>query len=149
MYENVLWATDGSEVADGALREAIRLLEPGGRLIAFHSDERFLGGRSGGLPVLPDEYDRRTKIRAQVDQLKSDGISAELVIEPTHHNAATEIAHAAETYGADAIVCGSRGLGAVAGAIAGSVAMRLPHVATCPVIVVSEKAAQRAAVPTA
>jgi hypothetical protein len=35
------------------------------------------------------------------------------------------------------------GFGIVAGAIAGSVAIRLPHLASCPVIVVSEMAAER------
>ncbi len=145
MYEIVLWATDGSPVADGALAEAVRLLQPGGRLIAFHCDERFLGGRAGGMPLLADEGDRRKKLRGQVEQLKTDGIDAELVVETTHHNTAGEIAKAAEVYEADIIVCGTRGFGVVAGAVAGSVAMRLPHLASCPVIVVSERAAERAA----
>lgn len=148
MYRTVLWATDASPVADGALPEAVQLLEPGGHLIAFHCDERFLGGRSGGMPVLADEFDRRGKLRAQVDQLKADGIDAELIVETTHHNTAGEIAKAAEIYSAEAIVCGTRGFGVVAGAVAGSVAMRLPHLASCPVVVVSEKAAERASLVT-
>jgi nucleotide-binding universal stress UspA family protein len=148
MYETILWSTDASVVADGALAEARQLLQPGGRLIAFHCDERFFGVRSGGMPVLADETDRRGKLRGQVEQLKADGIDAELVVETTHHNAAGEIAKAAEVYGADVIVCGTRGFGVVAGAIAGSVAMRLPHLASCPVIVVSEQAAKRAALTT-
>ncbi len=145
MYETVLWATDGSPVADGALAEAMLLLQPGGRLIAFHCDERFLGGRAGGMPLLVDESDRRKKIRGQVDQLKADGVDAELVVETIHHNAAGEIAKAADIHQADVIVCGTRGFGVVAGAVAGSVAMRLPHLASCPVIVVSERAAERSA----
>jgi nucleotide-binding universal stress UspA family protein len=144
MYEIVLWATDASPVANGALVEALRLLKPGGRLIAFHCDERFLGGRSGGMPVLADETDRRGKLRGQIEQLKTDGIDVELVVETTHHNTAGEIAKAAEVYGADVIVCGTRGFGVAAGLVAGSVAMRLPHLASCPVVVVSEKAAERA-----
>lgn len=148
MYRTVLWATDASPVADGALPEAVQLLEPGGRLIAFHCDERFLSGRSGGMPVLADEFDRRGKLSAQVDQLKADGIDAELIVETTHHSTAGEIAKAAEIYGAEAIVCGTRGFGLVAGAVAGSVAMRLPHLASCPVVVVSEKAAERAQLVT-
>jgi nucleotide-binding universal stress UspA family protein len=148
MYATILWSTDASAVADGALAEALRLLQPGGRLIAFHCDERFLGGRAGGMPVLADESDRRGKLRGQVEQLKTDGIDAELVVETTHHNTAGEIAKAAEVYGADVIVCGTRGFGVVAGAVAGSVAMRLPHLASCPVIVVSEKAAARSALAT-
>jgi len=148
MYEVVLWATDASPVSDGALVEAVRLLQPGGRLIAFHCDERFLGGRSGGMPVLADETARRAKLLAQVERLKTDGIDVELVVETTHHNTAGEIAKAAEISGADVIVCGTRGFGVVAGAVAGSVAMRLPHLASCPVIVVSERAAARATLAT-
>jgi len=143
MYEIVLWATDASPIADGALAEALRLLQPGGHLIAFHCDERFLGGRAAGLPVLADEADRREKLVAQVEQLKADGIDAELVVESTRHSMAGEIAKAADAHDADVIVCGTRGFGVVAGAVAGSVAMRLPHLASCPVIVVSERAAER------
>ena len=148
MYETVLWATDASKIADGALEEALRLLQPGGRLIAFHCDERFLGGRSAGQPLLPDESDQRAKLGAQVDQLRADGVDAELIVETTRYSTAGEIARAAEATAADVVVCGTRGLGIVAGAVAGSVAMRVPHVASCPVVVVSEKAAKRAAVAT-
>lgn len=144
MYETVLWATDASTVADGALTEAVQLLQSGGRLIAFHCDERFAGGRAGGAPLLADEFDRRARIVAQVDQLKADGIDAELIIEATHHDAAREIAKVAEEQGVDVIVCGTRGFGIVAGVLAGSVAMRLPHLAPCAVVVVSEKATENA-----
>ncbi len=144
MYETVLWATDASPIADGALAEAVRLMKPGGRLIAFHCDERFTGGRSGGAPLLADETDRHVKLRAQIEQLLADGLNVELVVKTTHDATAGEIAKAAEVHDVDAIVCGTRGLGVVAGTVAGSVAMRLPHLASCPVIVVSEKAAERA-----
>lgn len=143
MYKTVLWATDGSHDADGALEEARRVLEPHGRLIAFHCDERFAGGRANGTPIKVDETDRKAKIHEQVGALRADGIDVQLVVDVTHRSAADEIAAAAEGHGADVIVCGTRGLGAVAGVVAGSVAMRLPHVAGCPVLVVSERAAQR------
>ncbi len=149
MYETVLWATDASPIADGALAEALRLMKPGGHLIAFHCDERFTGGRSGGAPLLADETDRRVKLRAQIEQLQAGGLNVELVVKTTNDATAGEIAKAAEVHDADAIVCGTRGFGVVAGAVAGSVAMRLPHLASCPVIVVSEKAAQRAVVAVA
>jgi len=148
MFETVLWATDASPVSNGALKVALELLQPGGRLIAFHSDERFHGSRAGGLPVLADEFDLIAKLQAQVEDLREEGIDVELVVEKTHSNTAGEIARAAETGNADVIVCGTRGFGVVAGAVAGSVAMRLPHVASCPVVVVSEKAMERAAVAT-
>ena len=149
MYETVLWATDASPIADGALVEALRLMKPGGHLIAFHCDERFTGGRLGEASLLADETDRRVKLRAQIEQLQTDGVDVELVVKTTSHATAGEIAKAAEVYGAAAIVCGTRGFGVVAGAVAGSVAMQLPHLASCPVIVVSEKAAERAIVVVA
>jgi len=142
MYDTVLWATDASAISEGALRTAVDLLNPGGRLIAFHCDERFFSGRAGGLPLLADEPDRRAHIAATVEELRASGVDVELVFETTSRNAAGEIARAAETLGADAIVCGTRGFGIVAGAVAGSVAMRLPHLAACPVVVVSERAAK-------
>lgn len=146
MYETVLWATDASPVANGALKVALELLQPDGRLIAFHCDERFRGGRLGGMPLLADEQDLLESLRAQIDELREDGIDAKLRVETTHRNTAGEIARAAETCDADVIVCGTRGFGIVAGAVAGSVAMRLPHVASCPVVVVSERAMDRAAI---
>ena len=149
MYETVLWATDASPVANGALKVALELLQPGGRLIAFHCDERFHGGRSGGLPVMADEPDRIGMLRDQIEEIREEGIDAKLLIETTHHNTAGEIARTAEACDANVIVCGTRGFGVVAGAVAGSVAMRLPHVASCPVVVVSEKAAAREKVATA
>jgi nucleotide-binding universal stress UspA family protein len=148
MYETVLWATDASPGADGALVEAVKVLQPGGRLIAFHCDERFLGTRVGGLSVAADELDAKMKLRGQVDELNARGIDAQLVIDVSHQRPVGEIAKAAEEYGADVVVCGTRGFGIVAGAVAGSVAMRLPHVAGCPVLVVSEKAMQRAELAT-
>jgi nucleotide-binding universal stress UspA family protein len=144
MYRTVLWATDASPGADGALAEAMKILEPGGRLIAFHCDERFISSRAGGLPLSADEPERKEKLRRQVDELNAAGIDAQLVIEVTPEHAVGEIAKAAEEFGADVIVCGTRGFGIVGGVIAGSVAMRLPHLAGCPVLVVSERAMQRA-----
>jgi nucleotide-binding universal stress UspA family protein len=91
---------------------------------------------------------RIAKLGGQIEELREEGLDARLVVATTHHNTAGEIARAAETGDAGLIVCGTRGFGVVAGAVAGSVAMRLPHVASCPVVVVSEKAMERAAVVT-
>ena len=59
MYGTVLWATDASPGADGALAEAVKVLQPGGRLIAFHCDERFMSSRVGGLSLTADEPERK------------------------------------------------------------------------------------------
>ena len=136
MYATILWATDGSHEADVALQEALRLLEPGGRLIAFHCDQRFIGSRASGIPIFPDEDDRRRRVSEQVDQLRDEGINAELVIECTTRDAGAEVAAAAENEHVDAIVCGTRGLHGIVGFLAGSTASRVARHATVPVMVV-------------
>ncbi|HEY6963095.1 MAG TPA: universal stress protein [Gaiellaceae bacterium] len=136
MYQTLLWATDGSDGAEVALQEAVRLLAPGGTLIAFHCDQRFVGGRVGGVPVLADEDDRRRHLKARVDELVADGIDAKLVVETTHHSAAHTIVKAAEEANVEAIVCGTRGLGGIQGALLGSVSKELLHHAHVPVVVV-------------
>ena len=148
MFTMLLWATDGSAAADAALGHALALLSPDGRLVAFHCDQRIAGGRANGEPVLADEVDRRDKITAQVEQLKLDGIDAELIVDVTDHTAADDIAELADELDADAIVCGSRGLGAIKGVLLGSVTQRLLHIAPCPVFVVPEHVLKRHPVST-
>ena len=136
MYTKLLWATDASDGAETALQEALRLLAPGGRLLALHCDQRFAGGRAGGLAVVPDEDERQERIRARVDELLAEGIDAELVVVTTHHSPAHGIVRAAEELRAQAIVCGTRGLGSVRGTLLGSVSNELLHHASVPVVVV-------------
>ena len=136
MYKTVLWATDGSDEAERALEEGLGLLEPGGTLIGFHCDQRFLGGRAGGEPVLADEDDRRKRIRARLAELGASGIDTKLIVETTVHSPAHEIVRVAEENHADAIVCGTRGLGGIKGTLLGSVARELLHHAHVPVFVV-------------
>jgi len=144
MYRTVLWATDASPGADGALTEALKVLEPGGRLVAYHCDEHYTSGHARGLSLATDEPEKKEKLRTQVDELNNRGVDAQLVVDVTHEHPVGEIAKAAEEFGAEVIVCGTRGFGIVGGLVAGSVAMRLPHVAGCPVLVVSERAMERA-----
>src|SRR4051794_23057054 len=99
MYATVLWATDGSAEADSALIEAQSLIQPGGRIVAFHCDQRFAGGRMGGAPLLADETDRKAKIRSQVDELNAEGIDAELLIETTRHTTPRAIIRVADEIG--------------------------------------------------
>ena len=141
MYTTLLWATDGSPEADLALSEALELLAPGGRLVAFHCDQRFWRDRAAGAPVLADEFDRRRHIEEQVDELRAAGIDADIDIEVTEHGTPREIAAVAAHAGADAIVCGTRGLGGPFGLLTGSVAADLLRLATVPVIVVPARTA--------
>jgi nucleotide-binding universal stress UspA family protein len=145
MYETVIWATDGSDGADLALDEALHLAElSGGHIVAVHCDQR-LNGRAIGWPTLPDEEDRRIKIRRQVAELTATGADIEVVIRKSHGEAADAVAAIAAELGGNVIVCGTRGHGALAGAFLGSFTQRLLHVAPCPVLAVSERKAKRSA----
>jgi nucleotide-binding universal stress UspA family protein len=136
MYETVIWATDGSDGADVALAEALRLAAvSGGRVIAVHCDHR-LSGRAMAWPALPDEADRQLRLRRQVSALGADGVDIDLVVRSSHGEAADAVAAVAHELGADVIVCGTRGLGAFSGAFLGSFTQRLLHVAPCPVLAV-------------
>lgn len=135
MYTKVIWATDGSDHAETALREALRLMSPNGRLTAVHCDQR-LTGRAGSSSVIPDEEDVLTAIRARVQRLATDGVPIELVVRSSHAEPADMVAAVAAEIEADVIVCGTRGHGALAGAVVRSFAHRLLRGAPCPVVVV-------------
>ena len=135
MYETIIWATDGSDGADLALDEALRLATPAdARIVAVHCDER-LGGRASGWPANPDEPVFRTKIRNQVAELQADGVDIELVVRRTHRAPATLVAEVATRLGADLIVCGTRGLGAFRGGFT----KHLLHLSPCPVLAVPDR----------
>ena len=140
MYTTVIWATDGSAGADIALDEALRLAAAGrGRIVAVHCDQR-MSGRAMAWPVLADEDDRRATIRRRVAALAESGVDVELVIRRSHREAADVVAAIAAELGADVVVCGTRGLGSISGALHGSFTKRLLHEAPCPVLVVPERA---------
>jgi nucleotide-binding universal stress UspA family protein len=139
MYETIIWATDGSEGASSALREALTLAGlTRGHIIAVHCDQR-LNGRAGTWPKRTDEVELRTQIAHKVEALQHDGVDIELVIRRSHREAADAVAATAAELGGDIIVCGTRGLGAFAGAFLGSFTQRLLHVTPCPVVAVPER----------
>jgi nucleotide-binding universal stress UspA family protein len=140
MWKTIVWATDGSDGAELAREEAAQLARAtGARLVVAHHDQRYLG-RTGGLPIFLGESERLTRIRGDVDELERSGHAVELVVRAGSRDPSEIVAEIAEEVDADLVVCGSRGQSALAGALVGSVAHRLLHVAPCPVLVVSEHA---------
>jgi nucleotide-binding universal stress UspA family protein len=135
MYKTVIWATDGSDGADAALVEAHRLVDPRGRIVAAHCDQR-LTGRAAAYPAFTDEADRVHKIREQVTELMGEGIDADLKVRRSHRQPAVAIAEIARDEDAEVIVCGTRGLRAVEGTFLGSFTQHLLSVAPCPVLAV-------------
>lgn len=136
MFETIVWATDGSELADGALehvKELARIHDS--KIVAVHANE-LLAGRFGGAPLFADEPDVREKVARQVEALRAEGLDAQLEIRTGSHDVATLIAKAAEDVDADLIVVGTHGHGGLAAALMGSVARALCHTARRPVLVV-------------
>jgi nucleotide-binding universal stress UspA family protein len=143
MFETIVWATDGSELADGALehvKELARIHDS--KIVAVHANE-LLGGRYGGAPLYADEPDVREKVAAQVESLRAEGLDAELEIRTGGRDVATLIARAADDVDAKLIVVGTHGHGGLAAALMGSVARALCHTARRPVLVVPPRVAAR------
>ena len=64
MFETIVWATDGSELADDALEHVRKLAEiHGSRIVAVHANE-LLTGRFGGAPE--PRCPRRSRLRGHL-----------------------------------------------------------------------------------
>lgn len=146
MFKTIVWATDGSELADVALdtvRELAR--QDGSKIVAVHANE-LLYGRLGGAPALADEPDLEEKIGKQIEELRSVGLDATLEIRSGSKDVAKLIADAAKDVDADLIVVATHGHGGLKTALMGSVARALCHTAGRPLLVVPPpKAAQQPA----
>ena len=136
MFKTIVWATDGSPNADMALPVAKALVqEHGGSLVVVHIVQRF--ATETGLAVHADEELVKAKLERIVGELSGEGIDARLrIVNHIGPQPAHDIADLAREIGADLIVLGTRGHGAVVGLLLGSVVLRLLHVAPCPVVAV-------------
>lgn len=134
MFKTIVWATDGSELADRALQLVGELARAHrSKIVAVHANE-VLAGRFGGGSLLADDPVLVKKIERQVEDLRRSGFVAELrVVRGVEHTAAL-IARAADEVEAGLIVVGSHGHGGVASALLGSVTRGLIHEAHCPVL---------------
>src|SRR6516165_8790052 len=109
MFETIVWATDGSDLANRAL-ETVKDLAAihDSKVVAVHVNE-LVPGRYGGAPLRADEPDLRDQLAGQVDELFAAGVNASLEIRTGHRDVATQIAQAAEDFDADLIVVGTHG----------------------------------------
>jgi nucleotide-binding universal stress UspA family protein len=136
----IIWATDGSDLADHALdvvRDFAKNWTTLPRIVAVHIDQRWTG-REMNVSKLAGEDDLETKIQAQIQALESEGFAAKFELRQAHRmeDESGLIASIAAETKAQLIVVGTRGLGRFAGALLGSVAQGLMHVAACPVLIV-------------
>ena len=136
MFKTIVWATDGSELADVALdhvRELAR--EDGSKIVAVHANE-VMSGRASGYPALADEPELEEKIGKQIEELRSVGIDATFELRSGTKSVATLIAQAAEDVDADLIVVATHGAGGLTATLMGSVARALCHTARRPLLVI-------------
>lgn len=147
MFKKVVWATDGSEAADRALRVAKQIaVEGGGEVLAVHCVELTLPGKGGGrFSVYANEDELEEKIQRQLEELSANGVRTRIIMtRASVGEAAHVIADAARDEGGEVIVVGTRGHGPLAGALLGSVTQRLLHFAPCPVLAVPSRNGEHA-----
>jgi nucleotide-binding universal stress UspA family protein len=145
---HLLIATDGSEDAIAAARRALLLLVPAD-VVTFvcvveapaEASSGLESGFAGGV-LQPDEVnaawaeaqtDARAALERTAGELDAPG-SVQLVVE--FGAPGPILCDLAKERAADAIVIGSRGLGAFKRALLGSVSSHVVHNAPCPVVVV-------------
>jgi nucleotide-binding universal stress UspA family protein len=141
----IIWATDGSDLADHALEvvhDVARNWTTLPRIVAVHIDQRWTG-REMSVPKLAGEDDLDAKIRSQLRALEDEGFATGFELRQAHRmeDESGLIASIADETRAQLIVVGTRGHGRFVGALLGSVAQGLPHSASCPVLVVPPVAA--------
>lgn len=139
----ILIATDGSSGAAAAIEAGLDLASQTGAGVLF------VAVRRPALPVFGDPYWQRAvsdelarlrpAVRAAVAEAETRGIPAGFDI--LEGDPAERIVELGRSRDVDMIVVGSRGLGAVASTLLGSVSKRVVREADRPVLVVRERAA--------
>lgn len=144
----ILIAIDGSTGSRVAVREGLTLAHETGAGVTF------LAVRPAPLPVLGDPFYQR-KVSEDLAQLRpavaeavgeADELGVVAEYEILEGDPAEEIVRLARLRDADLIVVGSRGRGAVASAVLGSVSRRVLYGADRPVLVVKQRVGAKASV---
>jgi nucleotide-binding universal stress UspA family protein len=136
MFKTIVWATDGSKLADATLPLVTELAAlHDAKIVAVHVDELFAAGRFVGGSLLADEDTIERKIGVQVGDLRAAGFEVEVeLVSSRSFDTAAQIAKTAAKVGADLIVIGTRGESAAASLLHTSVANGLNHHAHCAVL---------------
>jgi nucleotide-binding universal stress UspA family protein len=138
MFKNVVLPVDGSEYSHRSIAYARSLAETyeaelwlvhvfshTSDLLGYQDFEKLYAKRkSAGQAVLDNAQKNLDDTTVKVHAELLEGSEAEAILT------------AAEKHGADLIVMGTRGFGAVKGLLVGSVSRKVIHLATCPVMVV-------------
>ena len=141
MFKKIVVATDFSTNADRALAVAIDLAR-------LHQGElQLVHAYASGIYMLPPPFDvvslapsgprfehMAELMEARAQQVRAHGLP--ITTETVDGSPEEAVVAYANQVGADLLVIGSRGLGAIAHALLGSVAEKIVHHSSCPVLVV-------------
>jgi nucleotide-binding universal stress UspA family protein len=140
--KNILVATDGSESAADAVDAAIELAQQmGAKLQVLAVRPPLLHGRAGSGPAMTEieELHGSEHIAdAAVQRARAAGVESAPHV--NHGPVAECIVQVATEVGAELLVVGSRGMGAVHGALVGSVSHALVSRSPIPVMIVRHRA---------
>jgi nucleotide-binding universal stress UspA family protein len=143
----IVVATDGSAGSQEAVTTALGLARESGAIATF------VYVRPAPLPILGDPFFQRSLsqelLRARAALASAEALAAQAGVETESEvlegDAANRVIELARARDADLIVIGSRGRGAVTGALLGSVSSAVVHRADRPVLVVKNRARARQA----
>ena len=137
MYERILVALDHSAGSDHVLAAAKELASMSkAKVWVLHLREREVIAQMGDVPSETEDEATQT-VNGAVKELTGLGVEAHgEVRDTTFGHAAREIMADAKEHDVNVIVMGSRGRGDWAGAILGSTAHKVIHLADRPVLVV-------------
>ncbi len=143
----VMVATDGTDAAIDAARQALGLLRPDAEITLVtvildrEDPEDDAGGFEGALQT-PEEadHDYAEHVASGQDALTRTAAALDGKVEvrliPTEEEAGTALVHYAEEHQPDLLVIGAGGKGVLKRLFAGSVSDHVIHKAPCPVLVV-------------
>ncbi len=138
MFKKIVVGMDGSERADHAFEVAADLARASEASVTIaHVDEETIG--KGGGHIRADEPERIAALKEKAARLAESGVDADVKVSSMLvGGAGSRIASIATEVGADLIVVGTRGHGAMTGAMVGSASHKLLSVSHVPVLVVPD-----------
>jgi nucleotide-binding universal stress UspA family protein len=139
--KTIMFATDGSDQAAGALNVAIELAKDVGAKLEVLSVQPPLPvgrGAGGGPRVLEVEQKHGSEHIAEAAVAAAAAVGVNATAHTAHGDVVDCICAASETLNADLVVIGSRGHGPVTGALLGSVSHALIKRSQIPVTIVRE-----------
>jgi len=144
MFKKITVAIDGSDASANALRIACDLAgKYGSKIHLVHTPQTETTAYAvgaGAMVVTPSQKDLDAAGAKIIDEALAIAKECGQEIAKTHlahGNAADQILHCAEEWGADLIVMGRRGLGSFGSLVLGSTSLRVSHLAQCACLTVA------------